>query len=303
MIEPCPQSGHGVHYWLPGAARRLRNAGHDGSAVFAELKNAVANCGRNVPDIEIQNAVNLVFTTETTGKSRRRYNVGKLTEQKTYSRSVVPKIKVDEKRKQQITQSGHSLDDLIGMSPIFFSSSYSPKPEDYLKELFDEDEYICVATNGPESAKTKTFSQWWGHLSGCQLIVPSPMTAPTGKNKQGKITARSLSNTGKRRHIVIESDINSADEQAAILLHLDKFAPLVMAVSSGGKSIHGWFYFEGHDHYARKFMAYAQSLGADGATLIKCQLVRMPAGTRGDGTKQKVLYFNPITIRKIYDKN
>ena len=43
----------------------------------------------------------------------------------------------------------------------------------------------------------------------------------------------------------------------------------------------------------RKFHAYACKLGADPATLLKCQLVRLPGGTRNNGNPQPVIYFNP----------
>ncbi|NCX75980.1 MAG: cold shock domain-containing protein, partial [Actinobacteria bacterium] len=40
---------------------------------------------------------------------------------------------------------------------------------------------------------------------------------------------------------VIEQDSGSPDQQAGILIHLGERAPLALAVSSGGKSLHGWF--------------------------------------------------------------
>ena len=315
MIQ-SPKTGEGVHYWLPSAARKMRGAGASESEIFDVLRGAVAHCGRVVPDIEIRNAINLVFNTESTPRaSQGRYSMPlnysetytrayrtDTSAYRTYTRPKIPKMAINRKLHMSITSNGHGIDDLIGLSPIFTEHGETQKPEDYLSELFREDEYLCVAKNGPQTAKTQIFSDWKGSLADCAFIVPSPMTSQTGKNKEGKQTARCLDNTGKRRHLVIESDTNSPDEQASVLLHLDKFAPLVMAVSSGSKSIHGWYYVEGMESKVRAFMAYAQTLGADPATLLKCQLVRMPAGTRENGAAQTVLYFNPLNIRKLYDR-
>ena len=74
-----------------------------------------------------------------------------------------------------------------------------------------------------------------------QFIVPSPMAARLGVTTDHEISEHSLASTGARKYLVVESDTGATDEQAAILLHLSKHAPLVMGVHSGRKSIHGWF--------------------------------------------------------------
>ena len=68
------------------------------------------------------------------------------------------------------------------------------------------------------------------------------MTARIGRTQDGKESAHALSITGPRRFLVIEQDGGTIDEQSAVLLHLAERAPLAVAVHSGSKSIHGWFY-------------------------------------------------------------
>jgi hypothetical protein len=86
---------------------------------------------------------------------------------------------------------------------------------------------------------------------------------------------------------------------AAVLGHLAEHAPLVMVVSSGNKSLHGWFYCEGHEaQKVRCLFDYALTLGADKATWTKNQLVRMPDGLRDKRVRQKVCYFAPHLISK-----
>jgi hypothetical protein len=77
------------------------------------------------------------------------------------------------------------------------------------------------------------------------------------------------------------------------------FAPLVLAVHSGGKSLHGWFFVAGQpDEKIERFFRYAVSLGADPATWTKSQFVRMPDGTRDNGIRQTVYFtnFKPLEV-------
>jgi hypothetical protein len=120
-----------------------------------------------------------------------------------------------------------------------------------------------------------------------------------GIAKNGRKSQRSLDNTGMRRFLVIEQDSGTPDEQSAVLLHLAQSAPLALAVHSGGKSIHGWFFCEGvAEPRLRSFMNYAVSIGADRATWTRSQLVRMPGGVRECGKRQAVLFFNPEVLTR-----
>src|SRR5262249_30425033 len=84
------------------------------------------------------------------------------------------------------------------------------------------------------------------------------------------------------------------DEHAALLWHLAQRERFVLAVHSGGKSIHGWFLVEGRSEGAlEQFMEYAIRLGADPATKVKSQFVRMPDGLRDNGKRQQVVYYAP----------
>jgi hypothetical protein len=97
---------------------------------------------------------------------------------------------------------------------------------------------------------------------------------------------------------VIEQDSGTPDEQASVMVHLAKIAPLVLAVHSGSKSIHGWFYCKGRpEEQLRRFMNYAVRLGADRSTWTRSQFVRMPDGTRDNGNRQSVYFFNPEVLK------
>ena len=124
------------------------------------------------------------------------------------------------------------------------------------------------------------------------------MIARTGLTQDGKESEHTLEDTGSRRFLVVEFDTGGIDEHAALLRHLAEYAPMVIAVHSGKKSLHGWFYCFGQPE-ARlgAFMRHAVTLGADKATWSRSQFVRMPDGTRDNGNRQAVYFFNPEVIR------
>jgi hypothetical protein len=132
--------------------------------------------------------------------------------------------------------------------------------------------------------------------------------------QQGYLSAHSKANTGERTYLVIECDFDArnpewrdhiarwkkaglevTDACASVLAYLDDYAPMIMAVYSGGKSVHGWFNARGvADKTVHAFMMRACRLGADLATYRNpSQFVRMPDATRDNGKRQSVFYFNP----------
>lgn len=128
-----------------------------------------------------------------------------------------------------------------------------------------------------------------------QFIVANTMTAVTGINQSGKLSARCHDNaTRSRRYQVIEFDRGTLQEQAAILssLHSSK-TPLVLVVWSGGKSLHGWFHVERLSEYEKqRFFRHSVFLGADSSLWDPAKLVRMPGGRRDSGVRQEILHFN-----------
>jgi hypothetical protein len=70
--------------------------------------------------------------------------------------------------------------------------------------------------------------------------------------------------------------------------------PLVCVVYSGGKSLHGWYLAYGKpEAKLRAFMNYAVRVGADQATWLKSQFVRLPDGLRENGKCQVTYYLDP----------
>lgn len=194
-----------------------------------------------------------------------------------------------------IKEIGGGLCDLWEISPVRIEDNHQ-HTEEIIDRLFPGNPLICTGRNHYRY-DTKPREDWRGKLPEMALINPSPMSAIRGTSKEGKLDKHTLDNTGARRFLIVEFDTGTLDDHAALLMRLGQFAPLVCAVHSGGKSLHGWFYVHGQDDMrVEKFFRYAVALGADHQLWRRSQFVRMPDGTREDGNRQTVFYlnFNPL---------
>lgn len=165
-------------------------------------------------------------------------------------------------------------------------------PADVLPALFPGDPLVCVGW-AVNRATTLPLSALLPNAAKAPFIVANSMTAEKGPNG----APRSLANASPRslrRYLVVEFDTGETRaEQAAVLSSLSTdVAPLVLAVWSGNKSIHGWFAVPGAA-LALTLFKIAVRLGADESLFDMSKLVRMPGATRDNGQRQTVLYFNP----------
>ncbi len=287
VLASCPAAGKGVHNWLFVAALRLHRHCPNKDELAELLRKATADCGRDVPEEEIWNAIN---------------NSQPIADGTVASQGALPSgprwPHRNEEKINAIVQNGPGLQDLQASSPMRCNDD-QPHTEEIIDALFPGNPLLCA---GPrkELAITRSREEWRGHMSKQQFLVPNPMVSVFGKTKGGRDGMRTLSNTGSRRFIVVEFDQGTFDQHAAVLVHLAKLAPLVLAVHSGNKSAHGWFYCGTQpEEKVERFFRNAVSLGADPATWTLCQYVRMPGGQRGSGARQRVLYFNPAALEGI----
>jgi hypothetical protein len=289
MIKPCPLSGEGVHSWVFHAACRAVEAGMSDDEAVEEIETLMTRSPN--PPSEIQDAL----------RSAR----GERT-----SRSVLwPQV-----NGEQIEAIAR---DDVGVLDLWKSwrrlRSAESCTEEIIDRLFPGNPWLCVGQSN-QSFSTRRREDWRGHLSAYSLIVPSPMSSQTGLTKGGRQSCHSLANTGPRRFLIIEADRGGLHQQAAVIWHLAKIAPLAAVVFSGGKSLHGWFFCqETSEEQLLKFMRYAVSLGADKRMWLHSQFCRMPDGRRCDAKssdalklcgwdgvpqgRQAMLYFNPQALR------
>jgi hypothetical protein len=305
QLNSCPAEGNGIHSWLFRTALRLHERFAEDEIV--EILKTHLTCRR--PEREILESVT------NSGKVAR----GEMPNNRNPWPGVDYEMVYD-----IVVRCPVRLEDLRTISPEDLRTD-GPRTEDILDKLFPGNPFLCFGRS-PGVFWTKPREFWRGKESGMQFIVPNAMASLEGKTKEGKNSVRCLDNTGERQFLVIEFDIAEAgdwgphmkgwqargistfDAQAALLVHLatkdlPRF-PLTMAVNSGKRSLHGWFRCQGlPEEQTQAFMERAVRLGADAATWIKCQLVRMPGGTRDDGSHQGVEYFNPGTMGKQEEAN
>jgi hypothetical protein len=275
IIANPPRSGEGFHNWLFRAARALWKCGRKADDIREILENAAATCGRRVSAREIEDAVRHSQTSAFQSASAQHQ----------------PWPVVNHEQREAVIATGFGLVDLWEISPIRFEDN-AAYTEQIVDALFSGNPWLCVGLSKTDF-KTRRRAELRGELSSHALIVPSPMTARTGRTQDGKESEHTLENTGPRRFLVVEQDSGSIDDQAGVLLHLAQRAPLAIAVHSGGKSVHGWFYCVGQsEQKLQKFMRYAVSLGADHAMWTRSQFTRMPSGKRDNGKRQTVYFFN-----------
>jgi hypothetical protein len=280
IVNSPPPSGEGFHPWLLRAALALTRCQWSASDIRAFLDTAAAACGRHVSTKEIADTIDKAA-------SMVRFDsmpIRRTPKWPAHNRSLI----------ESVCREHGVLVDLWEASP--FRLEGGETAENFIDALFPGNPLLCCGQSN-SSFSTLHREEWRGGLSALQLIVPSPMTAKTGLTQEGKASEHTLANTGERRFLIIEFDTGTVDQHAARLLHLAEYAPMVLAVHSGGKSLHGWFYCIGQtEHQLRRFMEYAVTLGADSATWTRSQFVRIPEGTRDNGKRQAVYFFNPGLI-------
>lgn len=292
LLAACPSAGDGVHNWLFRVARVLHPFYADKGELAALVESAAANCGRQVPESEIRAAVaNSEPCAWKPGTSSRRTEMDS-------NRWPAP----DAGQIDAITSAPDApgLGDLWERSPVRYDTG-DAMTEELIDRLFPGNPLLCCG-HTKSAFCTRPREGWRGRMPRRQFIVPSPMTAEKGRAKDGRLSYHTLDNTGPRRFLVVEfDDDRGEDSQAARLWHLARLAPLVLAVHSGGKSVHGWFFCEGQpEPKLHRFMRYAVAIGADKATWTRSQFVRMPDGTRqlrdGSRARQGAIYFNPENL-------
>ena len=283
QIPPCPLGGQGVHRWLLEAAHAARRGGMTPEQTATEIE---ARMTRNPNSrSEIADAVQKAFA-----------GAPMIWSQSSSLSKAPPKWpSPNTEQLEAVAASGLGVVDLWEQSPIRWDDA-DPRTSELLGRLFGGDPWLCIGSNRDffteklsRITKPEQFAQ----------IVPSPMLDKYGMTADGRRSQHTLSGTGPRRFLVLEFDGIDRDTQAAVLLHLAERAPLTLAVDSGGKSIHGWFFCEGKtDEQLRPFFRMACGLGADPATWNRSQFVRMPDGRRDNGNRQSVLFFNPEHLNK-----
>jgi hypothetical protein len=224
---------------------------------------------------------------------------------------------------EQRTLSGPDLYDLWDQSPVKFNDADS-HAEEIIDVLLPGNPLLCAGKSNYEFA-TRRREVWRGRLASLSLLVPAPMLAIKGQTQDGSQSEHSKEATARRVYQVVEFDfaeldrngqetlwtslirrwrssgIGIADACASLIFHLSKHLnTLACCCHSGRRSVHAWFRVTELSPTARKeFMREAVRLGADRATFIRSQFVRIPDGLRDNGRRQFCYFLNPGEAVKV----
>ena len=281
-LAAMPGAG-GTHRWLAQVASGVRHV-LTAEKCFEFLRRCcdVHVAHRCVPDREIAGAVELAYGEPSGGNG---VNFGRRA------------IDWPEANAEVI----HRVLDKV--EPAFDGvSSTGLRPPAVLRELFREGELICTGIDS-EHASVRPLAEVLADAELLQFICVNPMRGSLAMNHSGRPSARCQNNVMARRYLVAEFDDPGLGkrEQAQLATALGDMAPLVMAVDSGGKSVHAWYAVEAMTRKDQaRFFAVACLLGADPTRWDICGWLRMPGGLRsrldGSRVRQKVLYWSPASL-------
>jgi hypothetical protein len=287
-LAAAPQAGS-THKWLAQVASGVSHA-----LTPAKCGEFLRRCcdvhvaHRRVPDREIEAAVEFAY--ETGGQSsdvRGQVNYGRRAiEWPEANAEVIGRV-------------------LATVEPVFDgATSTGLSPANVLPLLFRPGELVCTGAES-EHAVVRPVEAAVADADTLQFICLNPMRGSMAMNHSGRPSARCQNNVMLRRYLVAEFDDAALGKrgQAQLATALAEKAPLVMAVDSGGKSVHAWFHVEGMERRDQaRFFVVACLLGADATRWDICGWLRMPGGTRvkadGSRARQRILYFDAVSIRK-----
>lgn len=260
----------GRHQTLFALAARLAEEGYEEDDVREMLRNACdESSSRQIADREVDDAVRDGFA-----KAR-----GEVVD----SSPTWPGM--NEHALRRVIK---SVDSPLDLQPLEL------RARDVVPVLYQPDEILYVGS-GVSGGHRVQVKDWSVRDDQQEFITPNPYERWQGTNLQGETTTGNCKDGIKcRRFLIVEFDLApdglpfSRGAQAKILTYLAATAPLVMAVDSGGKSIHGWF---GCPSNPVEWFSKAVELGADPALWRIQQLTRLPGGLRQDGNRQSILYW------------
>lgn len=184
------------------------------------------------------------------------------------------------------------------------------KAEDILARLFKPDDIINIQHSAFEYGTLvqlknleRFLEEGGSDLRDYKFLNPATFKnekgVPNPLHKDNKVSTRCNENVKVRRWMVLEMDSKDqarTERFNTFVLSMAQFAPLVLAIDTGNKSIHFWFDTDGLKPKTRiAFFNMACLHGADKRLGVKSQIARMPNVSAADIGRgpQTVLYYDP----------
>lgn len=187
------------------------------------------------------------------------------------------------------------------------SLARASEPVDVLPVVFPPESLVCGGFTKKRHFIRQIGPALYELARASQFVVPNPAKCWGVAQRDGWLSLKCSENFPERHFIIVEFDCTRIDPagklplarlldlQAALHAHLTtEYAPLVMLVFSGHRSLHGWYPCVGVDEErVLALLRYACRLGADHCLSAASFFTRMPCGTHENGNRQTVHFFNP----------
>jgi len=293
---PAPGSGR-CHNFLLGVANRGVWAGLSSGQMFFDIRNAIPDGSRLVPDSEIKAAITRACLDAGQANPGGRYKPGSLPSKPR------PAVKSGFLDKLFERGKGFSESDFRNASPTRPHNTPEHNAVLLLETLFEPDDFLFLG-NCWDTA-VQPVEEWVTRIkrngiSDLPHIIPNPLTGRKHPTKSGSLSFRCDAAVKDYRYFMVEFDNLTKAEQLAFWAALP--LPVAALIDSGGKSIHGWIKVDGvstPDGWNKKikvemYERRLEPLGVDSACKNAARLSRLPGHFRGEnGRYQQLIYLNP----------
>lgn len=179
-------------------------------------------------------------------------------------------------------------------SPTKLAGDVKGETLQWLK-LFRDDDVLWIGNTTDSGSDDRCRNHfvpvwhWQRRLSG---LVPHPdfrLTCPSVFKPGSR--HRSNDSVLEKRFLVVESDTLTREQTTAVFQWLRELLPLRAVVSTGNKSVHGWFTYP-HPTQLAELKVVLPKLGCDSKMFTPSQPCRRPGGLRENGNYQRLLWLN-----------
>ena len=307
-LKATPAPGSGCHPHLLTIANIGTRAGRDRNQIFNDIRQAIPDGRRKVPDREIWDAIDKA---EKDNPQTDRHS-GPAQAWKPDPPVKRPRIDADTLRSKIMAAGSDNEADLCEASPTRLIG----QPEDdavlLLKHLYQSEDFLFIGDT--YATEVKTARDWVEHIeqrgtAGLPFIIPNPLTGQEHAASNGNRSHRCDAAVKQFRFALVEFDDMSRSDQLLFWsgwIQTPKLPKVACLIDSGNKSIHAWVEVNQPDREAwdrevkgKLFETYLIPLGVDRATRNPSRLSRLPGHEREKtGQLQRLLWLGPAATNR-----
>jgi len=296
-LDSIPPPGSGCHPALLSVANLGVMAGMSADKITADIRAAIPEGRRRVPDREILDAVKKA-TDEKASLAERHLG----------GYALKPKPIVDPVRLRKNIMAKGSPDeaDLWDMSPVALYDNPAKDASLLLQTLYQPSDVLFIG--GIYDKAVRPVADWlhlidihgprWPH------IIPNPVDGQLHPTKSDSQSYRCDAAVCGFPFALAEFDDMPRSAQMQFWsgwIAADISPPVAALIDSGGKSIHAWLRVERADRESWAtwvkddlFAKWLMPLGVDRACRNESRLSRLPGHRREGGNVQRLLYLVPV---------